>query len=63
MNIRAQELTGNPAASHGAVLVRKSHDGRRLEAVYVQQLNVVFYLDTNAATQSGQMERLPISKT
>jgi len=37
MNIRAQELTGNPAASHSAVLVRKSHDGRRLEAVYVQQ--------------------------
>jgi len=27
MNIRAQELTGNPAANHSTVLVRKSHDG------------------------------------
>jgi hypothetical protein len=61
MNIRAQELTGNPAASRSTVLVRKSHDGRRLEAVYVRQLNLLLYLDTNAATQPGQMERLPIS--
>ena len=61
MNIRAQELGGNSAANHSTVLVRKSHEGRLLEAVYVRQLNVVLYLDTNAATQSGQMERLPIS--
>jgi hypothetical protein len=61
MNIRAQELTGNPAASRSTVLVRKSHDGRRLEAVYVRQLNLLLYLDTNAGTQPGQMERLPIS--
>ena len=61
MNICAQELTGNPAASRSTVLVRKSHDGRRLEAVYVRQLNLLLYLDTNAATQPGQMERLPIS--
>jgi hypothetical protein len=61
MNIRAQELTGNPAASHSTVLVRKSHEGRMLEAVYVKQLNVLLYLDTNSAAQSGQMERLPIS--
>ncbi len=61
MNIRAQELTGNPAASHSTVLVRKSHEGRLLEAVYVRQLNVLLFLDTNAAAQSGSMERLPIS--
>jgi hypothetical protein len=61
MNIRAQELTGNPAATHSTVLVRKSHEGRLLEAVYVRQLNVLLYLDTNAATQTGRMERLPIS--
>jgi hypothetical protein len=61
MNIRAQELTGNPAANHSTVLVRKSHDGRRLEAVYVRQLNVLLYLDTNATTQTGRMEKLPIS--
>ena len=61
MNIRAQELTGNPAASHSTVLVRKSHEGRLLEAVYVRQLNMLLFLDTNAAAQSGRMERLPIS--
>jgi hypothetical protein len=61
MNIRAQELAGNPAASHSTVLVRKSHEGRMLEAVYVQQLNVLLYLDGNAAAKSGQMERLPIT--
>ena len=61
MNIRAQELTGNPAESHSTVLVWKSHDGRRLEAVYVRQLNVLLYLDTNATTQPGRMEQLPIS--
>jgi hypothetical protein len=61
MNIRAQELAGNAAASQSTVLVRKSHEGRLLEAVYVRQLNMLLYLDTNAATQSGQMERLPIS--
>jgi hypothetical protein len=61
MNIRAQEITGNSAASHSTVLVRKSHEGRLLEAVYVRQLNLLLYLDTNSAAQSGQMERLPIS--
>ena len=61
MNIRAQELAGNPAASRSTVLVRKSHDGRMLEAVYVRQLNLLLYLDTNAVAQSGQMERLPIT--
>jgi hypothetical protein len=61
MNIHAQELAGNAAASQSTVLVRKSHEGRLLEAVYVRQLNMLLYLDTNAATQSGQMERLPIS--
>jgi hypothetical protein len=61
MNIRAQELTGNPAASRSTVLVRKSHEGRMLEAVYVRELNALLYLDMNAAAQSGRMERLPIT--
>ena len=61
MNIRAQELTGNSAASRSTVLVRKSHQGRMLEAVYVRQLNVLLFLDTNSAAQSGLMERLPIT--
>jgi hypothetical protein len=61
MNIRAQELAGNPAASRSSVLVRKSHEGRMLEAVYVRELNAMLFLDTNAVAQSGQMERLPIT--
>ena len=61
MNIRAQELAGNPVASRSSVLVRKSHEGRMLEAVYVRELNVLLFLDGNAAAQSGQMERLPIT--
>src|SRR5215472_12454323 len=61
MKIRAQEMTGSPVASRSTVLVRKSHDGRMLEAVYVRQLNVLLYLDGDAAIQSGPMERLPIS--
>jgi hypothetical protein len=61
MDIRAQELAGNPAASHSSVLVRKSHEGRMLEAVYVRQLNLLLFLDGNSAAQSGQMERLPIT--
>jgi len=61
MKIHAQELIGNAAASHSTVLVRKSHEGRMLEAVYLRQLNLMLYLDTNAIAQSGQMERLPIS--
>lgn len=61
MNIRAQELTGNPAASHSALLVRKSHEGRMLEAVYIRQLNILLYLNSSAAAQAGRMERLPIS--
>jgi hypothetical protein len=61
MDIRAQELAGNPAASHSSVLVRKSHEGRMLEAVYVRQLNLLLFLDGDVAAQSGQMERLPIT--
>jgi hypothetical protein len=61
MNIRAQELAGNRAAGRSAMMVRKSHDGRMLEAVYVRQLNVLLFLDTNAAAESGGMESLPIS--
>jgi len=61
MKIRAQEMTGSPVASRSTVLVRKSHDGRMLEAVYVRQLNVLLYLDGDATIQSGPMERLPIS--
>ena len=61
MNIRAQELAGHRGAGPSAMMVRESHDGRMLEAVYVRQLNVLLFLDANAATESGRMESLPIS--
>ena len=54
MNIRAQELTGNPAASHSTVLVRKSHEGRLLEAVYVRQLNVLLLLGHECGCTAGK---------
>jgi hypothetical protein len=61
MNIRAQELAGNRATGRSAMMVRKSPNGRMLEAVYVRQLNVLLFLDINAAAESGRMESLPIS--
>jgi hypothetical protein len=61
MNIRAQELAGNYAAGRSAMMVRKSANGRMLEAVYVRQLDVLLFLDINAAAESGSMESLPIS--
>ena len=61
MNIRAQELAGHRAAGSSAMMVRKSPNGRMLEAVYVRQLNVLLFLDVNAAAESGRMESLPIS--
>jgi hypothetical protein len=61
MNIRAQELAGNRAGGRSAMMVRKSPNGRMLEAVYVRQLNVLLFLDINAAAESGRMESLPIS--
>jgi hypothetical protein len=61
MTIHAQTLAGNPAASGSALIVRRSHDGRMLEAVYVRQLNTLLFLDSSATTQDGRTERLPIS--
>ena len=51
------EFCGEPQHGAGAEIA----DGRMLEAVYVRQLNVLLYLDTNAAAESGKMESLPIS--
>ena len=61
ISIPAQALTGNPASSRSALLVRKSHEGRMLEALYVRELNIMLFLDTNATAQPGRMDRLPIS--
>lgn len=61
MSIPAQAQAGNQAASRSALLVRKSHEGRVLEAVYVRELNIMLFLDMNATALPGRMDRLPIS--
>ena len=45
-NIRVHRVLGNSMAkSQSAVLVRKWGEGRMLQAVYLQKLNVLLYLD------------------
>ena len=61
MTMRVHQVSPNRAASQSALLVRKSGEGRRLEAVYVEGLNATLYLNTNPDGSSARMERLPIS--
>lgn len=59
VNIQAHVVPANGAASHSALLVRKSGEERKLEGVYVEALNATLYLETN--TRQGVTQRLPIS--
>jgi hypothetical protein len=61
VNIHMREVSTNRRASQSALLVRKSSEGRRLEAVYVEGLNAMLYPDTNPNGSHAQTERLPIS--
>ena len=61
MTMRVHQVSANRGASHDALLVRKSSDGRKLEAVYVQELNATLYLNTASNGSHAAMERLPIS--
>ena len=61
MNIRVRRVLGNSRPSQSAVVVRKWGETRMLEAVYVQKLNTLLYLDESAAGNSRLTERLPIS--
>ena len=62
MNIRVHRVLGNSMAkSQSAVLVRKWGEGRMLQAVYLQKMNVLLYLDGIAEGNLARMERLPIS--
>jgi len=61
VSIRVREVPTNRAASQSALLVRKSDEGRRLEAVYVEGLNAMLYPETDTMGSHGRMERLPIS--
>ncbi len=60
VNMHAREVRVNQAASHSALLVRKSGQGHKVEAVYVEGLGATLYLDTNTKG-STSVERLPIS--
>jgi hypothetical protein len=61
VNIQMREVLTNRWASQSALLVRKSGEGRRLEAVYVEGLNAMLYPDTNPNGSHARTERLPIS--
>jgi len=58
-NLVVRRVSQRPASSTSALLLRRAGPARTLEAVYVQQLNAVLYLD--ATSNRGQIERLPIS--
>jgi hypothetical protein len=59
-NVRANQPS-NQATSQSALLVGKSSEGRKVEAVYVKELNRTLYLDTTSQGSHTHIERLPIS--
>jgi hypothetical protein len=61
VNIHMRQVLTNRWASQSALLVGKSSEGRRLEAVYVEGLNAMLYPDTNPNGSHARTERLPIS--
>jgi hypothetical protein len=61
MNMQAREVPEKQASSTSALLVRKSSEGRKLAAVYVEGMNTTLYLDASTNGSPAQMERLPIS--
>jgi hypothetical protein len=61
MTMRVREVSAHRGASQSALLVRKSAEGRRLEAVYVEGLNATLYLNTPSDGTYVGMEQLPIS--
>jgi hypothetical protein len=61
VNIHMREVLTNRWASPSALLVGKSSEGRRIEAVYVEGLNAMLYPDTNPNGSHARTERLPIS--
>ena len=55
------EVPANRDGKYSALLVRKSSDDRRVEALYVEGLNAVLYLSAVACGSHVEMERVPIS--
>jgi hypothetical protein len=61
MTMRVHEVSAHRGANQSALLVRKSGEGRRLEAVYVAGLNATLYLNPSSDEPHTRMEHLPIS--
>jgi hypothetical protein len=61
VNIQMREVLTNRWANQSALLVGKSSEGRRIEAVYVEGLNAMLYPDTNPNGSHARTELLPIS--
>jgi hypothetical protein len=61
VGVYAREVRVKEAASHSALLVRKSGQGHKVEAVYVEGLNATLYLSPNTNVSTAGTERLPIS--
>jgi hypothetical protein len=61
VSMRVREVPANRGANQRALLVRKSTEGRRLEAVYLPDLNATLYLDSNTKGSDSGTEWLPIS--
>ncbi|MGA7913922.1 MAG: hypothetical protein WCA00_01705 [Candidatus Acidiferrales bacterium] len=55
MNMRVREVPANRASSQSALLVRKSSEGRKLEAVYVEGLNATLYLEASTNGSHARM--------
>jgi hypothetical protein len=60
VNMHVREVRTDGVTSRSALLVRKSGQGHKLEAVYVEGLGATLYLNPNTKGAAG-MERLPIS--
>jgi hypothetical protein len=61
VNMHAREVRADGVASRSALLVRKSGQGHKVEAVYVEGLGATLYLNAKTNGSAAGMERLPIS--
>lgn len=61
VNVRVHEVPVNQAASRSVLMVRKSGEGRSVEAVYVKGLNTTLYVNSSLNGDHVGMDRLPIS--
>jgi hypothetical protein len=59
--MHAREVRADGVASRSALLVRKSGQGHKVEAVYVEGLGATLYLNAKTNGSAAGMERLPIS--